>query len=450
MVRFALFSRASAMNDSSPGNPLTRALCKATNVAPAELRATLASFVFAFCLMTAYMILRPVRDSLSSDWTDEQLSWLWTSTFFFSVIAVSIYGGVISRLRFRIMVPSVYAFFAATFVGFYIVSRTLGENDLVNRAFYVWLSVFSLFHLSVFWSFMSRVYNKDQAKRVFSVIAVGVTLGAIVGPLVAAFFADDIGNMNLLLVGAVLLLVPIPLIGALERLRVVDLGNADAADRMSADSRLNANPFSGFSTFASSPFLLAIGGFILFYVTMNTFIYFELRDALGDFERDVRTQYWAGIDLAVNLLAAVTALFATGRLATRAGMPATLALIPLLMVGGWLVVAVSPALMVLIGLQVTRRAGNYAVTRPGREMLFTIVDAETRFKAKPVIDIVVYRGGDMVVAWVYTAVTATLGIGLAGVAVLSAVICAIWAGAGVFLGRSFEKENSSGAAKHNN
>lgn len=430
------------------GNPLTRALCKATNVEPGELRATLASFAFAFSLMTAYMILRPVRDSLSSDWSDEQLSWLWTSTFFFSVIAVSFYGGVISRLRFKVMVPSVYAFFAATFVAFYIVARTTGESDLVNRAFYVWLSVFSLFHLSVFWSFMSRIYNKDQAKRTFSVIAFGVTLGAIVGPSVATFFADDIGNINLLLVGAVLLLVPIPLIGVLERLRVDDLGNADVVDRLSSDSQLSANPFSGFKTFASDRYLLAIGGFILFYVTMNTFIYFELREALAHLERDVRTQYWGGIDLAVNLLAAVTALFATGRLATRAGMSTTLAIVPLLMVGGWFVVAVSPVLIVLIGLQVARRAGNYAVTRPGREMLFTIVNAETRFKAKPVIDIVVYRGGDVVMAWVYTAITATMGMGLAGVAVLSAIICAIWAGAGVFLGRSYEKESLGGIKKH--
>lgn len=427
------------MNDTNRGNPIARLIRAATKVEEHELKATLASFAFAFCLMTAYMILRPVRDSLSSDWTDEQLSWLWTSTFFFSAIAVSIYGGVISRIRFKIMVPSVYAFFASTFVGFYIVGNTVGESDLVNRCFYVWLSVFSLFHLSVFWSFMSRIYNKDQAKRIFSVIAFGVTLGAIVGPSVATFFADDIGNLNLLLVGSVLLLVPIPLIGILERLRVDDLGNTDALDRLSGDSQLSANPFSGFTKFATRPYLLAIGGFILFYVSMNAFIYFELRDALGHLERDIRTQYWGGIDLAVNLLAAVTALFATGRLATRAGMPTTLALVPLLMVAGWIVVAISPVLMVLIGLQVARRAGNYAVTRPGREMLFTIVDAETRFKAKPVIDIVVYRGGDVMMAWAYTGLTATLGIGLAGVAVLSAVICAVWAAAGVFLGRKYDR-----------
>lgn len=424
-------------------NLLSRLVRFATKVEPNELKATLVSFLFVFCLMAAYYIMRPVRDSLASDWSDEQLSWLWTSTFAFSVIAVSIYGGVISRIRFRIMVPAVYVFFAATFVGFYVVSSSVGESDLVNRAFYVWLSVFSLFHLSVFWSFMSGIYNKDQAKRTFAVIATGAMLGAAVGPAVPLFFADDIGALNLLLIGAVMLLLPIPLISVLERLRTDELGNADPLGAAADQRPLSANPFSGFWSFVSNPFLLAIGVFIIFYVMMNTFIYYELRDALGEFERDVRAQYWAGIDFAVNWLAIVTALFATSRLATRAGMPVTLALVPLLMVGGWIVVALSPVLMVLIGLQVARRAGNYAITRPGREMLFTVVDPDTRFKAKPVIDIVVYRGGDVATAWIYTAVTATLGLGLAGVALLSAAICAAWVAAGVYLGRRYDHVNES-------
>ena len=398
------------------------------------------SFLFVFLLMAAYFILRPVRDSLSSDWTDEQLSWLWTSTFFLSIIAVSVYGAVISRLRLRVIVPSVYAFFAATFVAFYAAGNALGENDLVNRAYYVWLSVFSLYHLSVFWTFMSGLYNREQAKRLFAIIAMGASAGAIVGPAIPTFFADDIGTLNLLLIAAMLLLVPIPIIFRLEKLRISDLGNTDPQTNLAGEQKLSTNPFSGFKTFVSNPYLLAIGLFILLYVVMNTFIYFELRKMMGDFDRDVRTQIWGGIDLAVNSIAFVTALFATGRLATRFGMSTTLAIIPALMVGGWLVVALSPVLAVMAGLQVARRAGNYAVTRPGREILFTAVDADTRFKAKPVIDIVVYRGGDMLTAWFYTALTATLSLGTAGIAVVSAVVAAIWAGAGIFLGRAYDRE----------
>jgi AAA family ATP:ADP antiporter len=423
------------------GGLLGRTIQSATKVEPQELQATVLSFFFVFLLMAAYFILRPVRDALSSDWTDEQLSWLWTSTFFISILAVTIYGAVISRLRLKIIVPGMYAFFALTFVGFYIAGRSLGDNDLVNRAYYVWLSVFSLYHLSVFWTFMSGLYNKEQAKRLFAIIAMGASAGAIVGPVIPTFFADNIGALNLLLIAAVLLMLPIPIIFRLERLRISHLGNADLQTDMTQDKKLSGNPFSGFKTFVSNPYLLAIGLFILLYVVMNTFIYFELRKMMGDFDRDVRTQIWGGIDLAVNSLALVTALFATGRLATRFGMPTTLALIPALLVGGWVVVALSPVLAVLIGLQVARRAGNYAVTRPGREMLFTAVDADTRFKAKPVIDIVVYRGGDVLTAWLYTALTATMGLGLAGVAAISALFAAIWAGAGIFLGRAYDRND---------
>jgi AAA family ATP:ADP antiporter len=427
------------MSESGRDTALQRIARSAAKIEPHELLATLLSFTFVFVLMTAYFILRPVRDALSSDWTDEQLSWLWTSTFFFSLIAVSIYGAVISRVRFKVIVPSVYAFFAASFVAFYILGSTLGDNDLVNRAFYVWLSVFSLYHLSVFWTFMSGLYNNEQAKRLFSVIAMGASTGAIVGPSIPTFFAGSIGTLNLLLIAAVLLMVPIPIILKLEQLRSSHLGNDDVQVNLSSEQKLTGNPFSGFTNFVSNPYLLAIGVFILLYVVMNTFIYFELRKMMGDFDRELRTQIWGGIDLAVNSLALITALFATGRLATRVGMPATLALIPVLMVGGWAVVALSPALTVLIALQVARRAGNYAITRPGREMLFTAVDADTRFKAKPVIDIVVYRGGDVLTAWAYTALTATLGLGLSGVASIAAVVAGVWAAAGIFLGRAYDR-----------
>ena len=423
-------------------NQLTRIVRAATRIEANELQATVLSFAFVFVLMTAYFILRPVRDSLSSDWTDAQLSALWTSTFFISILAVSIYGAVISRIRFRVIVPSVYAFFAASFVAFYVAGRMLGDSDLVNRAYYVWLSVFSLYHLSVFWTFMSGLYNKEQAKRLFAVIAMGASAGAIVGPSIPTFFADKIGNLNLLLIAAVLLMLPIAFIFKLERLRISDLGNQDVQADLAGDPQLSRNPFSGFTTFIRNPYLLAIGLFIVLYVVMNTFIYFELRKMLGDFDREVRTQIWGGIDLAVNSIAFVIALFATGRMATRFGMPTTLALIPALMVGGWAIVALSPVLAVLAGLQIARRAGNYAITRPGREMLFTAVDTDTRFKAKPVIDIVVYRGGDMMTAWFYTLLTTTFALGTAGIAAVAAVIAAIWAGAGVFLGRKYDHQDT--------
>jgi len=428
------------MSESGRSNPLTRIIKAATKVEPNELKATLLSFFFVFSIMTAWFILRPVRDALSSDWTDEQLSWLWTSTFFFSAIAVSVYGAVISQLRFKIIVPSVYTFFAVSFIGFYIAGSMLGDNDLVNRIYYVWASVFGLFHLSVFWTFMSGLYNKEQAKRLFSVIGFGATAGAIVGPAFVSLFAENIGSLNMLLISAGLLLVPIPIIASLDKLRATDLGNPDAQQDLLRDNRLGVNPFSGFTRFASNPYLLWIGLFILLYVAMNTFLYYEIRKAIEDLDREQRAQIWASIDLAVNLLAAVTALFATGRLATRVGMSKTLALVPIVMAVGWMAVAVSPIMMTVLVVQIIRRAGNYAITRPGREMLFTLIDNETRFKSKPVIDTVVYRGGDVATAWFYTKLVSVFGLGLAGIGIVGAVIAGIWALVGAYLGRTYDRE----------
>jgi AAA family ATP:ADP antiporter len=427
-------------------NPLQRIMMATSKVEPHEFRATVLSFLFVFTLMAAYFIIRPVRDAMASDWTRVETSSLWTLTFFFSVIAVSIYGFVISRVRFDRVVPGVYVFFATTFVAFYAASRAVPDPKLVDQAFYVWLSVFSLFHVSVFWSFMSGLFTRDQAPRLFAVIASGASVGAMVGPSVPGFFATEIGEMNLMLVSAAMLLIPVPIISRLQALKTTELGNAELEADLSSARRLGKNPFSGFMLLVTNPYLLAIGLFIVMYVAMSTFVYMELREMLAVYERAERAEILGRIDFAVNGLAIITALFVTGRVATRFGMATTLAIIPILMVGGWMVVAAVPLLGALIGLQIARRAGNYAVTKPGRETLFTLVDDETRYKAKPVIDIVVYRGGDMMMAWFHTALREVFTLSLAGVAIVAAFIAAIWAAAGAYLGRTYQhhKENHDG------
>jgi len=410
-----------------------------TKIEPNELRATVLSFLFVFTLMASYFILRPVRDALSSDWTDAELSWLWSSTFFISLIAVSFYGAVIARVQFKNLVPGVYIFFSLSFFVFYFGSTFVENPGYIDKSFYVWLSVFSLFHISVFWSFMSDLFSKDQAPRLFGIIATGASTGAIVGPMIPTFFADNLGATNLMLIAATMLLIPVLIIRELDKLKSTELGNEDVQVDLSAQQSIGKNPFAGFGLFFGSRYLLGIGIFILCYVAISTFVYFEIKNLLVDVDRDVRTQIWGGIDLAVNILAIATAVFATGRIATKFGMPTTLALIPVLIVAGLLIVAVAPIISVVAGLQIARRAGNYAITRPGREMLFTVVDRETRFKAKPVIDIVVYRGGDMVNAWAFTALTTGLGLGLGAVAAVGAGIAAVWAVVGVYLGRSYHR-----------
>jgi AAA family ATP:ADP antiporter len=290
---------------------------------------------------------------------------------------------------------------------------------------------------------MSDIYNRRQAPRLFAFIAAGSSIGAITGPAITAFFAEALGTYNLMLLAATMLLIPIPIIAALNRLKVSALGNADVEADLSEQVRIGKNPFAGFMLFFRSPFLFGIGLFIFLYVSMGTFVYFGLKNLMDVYDDSTRERIWALIDLTVNTLSIVTAIFITGRLATRLGMSKTLALVPSVLVIGFLFIAMAPILVVVVGLEITRRAGNYAITRPGREMLFTIVNREMRFKAKPVIDIVVYRGGDMVWAWTFTVLTTVVGLGMAGVAWVGAGIALVWALVGASLGRTYDRSGAT-------
>ena len=411
------------------------------NIEDHEVKAALSSFLFVVILMSAYYILRPVRDAMASDWTDAEVSWLWTLNFFISTAVVAVYGIAVSRFRFQLLVPAMYGIFALTFVVFYVLASTSGDRTLIDKSFYVWVSVFSLFHISVFWSFMSDLFNKEQAGRLFSVIAVGASVGGLIGPFIPSFFSASLGTDNLMLIASVMLLIPIPIIFYLQSLKSSDLGNEDLHLRKS-NVAIGGNPFSGFKMFFANPYLLAIGLFIFLYTGISSFVYFELKNLLSELSRVERTAVWAKMDLAVNILTIATGLFATGRIVGKFGMPVTIALVPVLLCVGLLILAISPFLAAVVTLQIVRRAGNYAVTRPAREMLFTRVDRETRFKAKPVIDIVAYRGGDMLMAWLFTGLTQGLGLGLAAVAMVGAGIAALWSMVGIYLGRWFERDDS--------
>ena len=422
----------------SSNNPIYKLLRVVSNIEGHEIKAVVGSFLFVIVLMSAYYILRPVRDAMASDWTDAEVSWLWTLNFFISTAVVALYGVLVSRFRLRLLVPSIYGIFALTFLSFYALASTMADRTLVDKSFYVWVSVFSLFHISVFWSFMSDLFSKEQAGRLFGIIAAGASVGGLIGPSIPSFFSASLGTDNLMLLASAMLLVPIPIIFYLQSLKSSDLHNESLAAQ-TPQIKIGGNPFAGFKLFFSNPYLLAIGLFIFLYTGISSFVYFELKNLLSDLSRAERTAVWAQMDLAVNVLSIAVGLFATGRIVGKFGMPVTIALIPVLICAGLIIVAISPFLGVVVALQVIRRAGNYAVTRPAREVLFTRVDREARFKAKPVIDIVAYRGGDMLMAWFFTGLTQGLGLGLAAVAAVGAGIAALWSIVGIYLGRWFER-----------
>ena len=413
-----------------------------------ETRAASMSFLTGFTVMAAYLILRPVRDSMASDWSQTEISQLWTIQFFLSLGLVVVYGAACSKIRFKFLVPAVYAFYAVTFALFFIGSRFATEGVLLDKTFYVWVSLFSLFHLSVFWSFMADIYNSDQAKRLFPFIGAGVSTGAAAAPLVVAVFAADVGNDLLMLAASAILLLAIPMVLYLQRLKIVDLHN-EAVHANLAAAKMGGKWWQGFREFVQSPYLLAIGLFILIYTAIQAFLYLETTELLRIYEeREQRTTILALRDAVANILVFGLGLFITGRLVKRLGMPWTLALLPVFCAVGFLILAMAPILSVLLAVDIARRAGEYGITRPAREMLFTRVDRETRFKTKPVVDVVVYRGGD---AWwgnIFAYLNDVVGLGFAAFSLVGAAFAGVWVASALYLGRAFQrKEHSLDAAE---
>ena len=415
-------------------------LQKITKIKPNEIRAVALSFAFIFSILASYYIIRSVRDGLASDWTDAELSTIWTFTFFISFIVVSFYGYICSKITFRYLVPGIYGFFSLTFFGLYAMLALNPDSTLIPQVFYVWVSVFSLLNISVFWSFMADIFNKEQSQRIFGFIAAGSSLGAIFGPTISLLFANRIGSEALILISSSMLFIPMFIALMLGR----ETTTNQSSNSDGNNTAIGGNFWDGFVEFLKPPILknllFGIGIFIVLYTGLSTFVYFAIKNILTDVDQDTRTQIWAGIDLAVNVLGVITAMFGTSRLTKRFGLTITLPLVPFIIVIAMLILAISPILWVVVGLQVVRRAGEYAITKPAREMLFTTLDRESRFKGKSVIDVVVYRAGDIFWAWSFTGLTQGLGLTLGGVAAIGSGVALMWAYLGYRLGSYFDKE----------
>jgi AAA family ATP:ADP antiporter len=419
-------------------NKIADIIKSATLIEKSEQKAVVISFSLIFVLMAAYYMLRPVRDAMASDWSNTEISVLWNIQFFLSLTVVAIYGAAVSKINFRYLVPTVYGFFSISFVSFHFGSALVADQILLDKGFYLWVSLFSLFHVSVFWSLMADLYNKEQCQRLFGFIAVGASAGAIVGPLVATVLAQTIGSETLMRSASLMMLIPLPIIFYLQYLQRTELHNEQVSAYLS-HMKIGGNPLAGFKQFFTSPYLIGIAAFILLYTAISSFAYFEQTNLLRDYDRDQRTEILALLALVVNILTFLLGFFATSRLATHWGMPATLAIVPAFMCAALLILAFAPILTVLLALQVARQAGNYGITRPAREMLFTSVSRESRFKAKPVVDVAIYRGGDAVWSSAFALLTDGLGLGIAAMAAIGAGIAVIWAVTGAVLGSVFSK-----------
>ncbi|MEM9384949.1 MAG: MFS transporter [Pseudomonadota bacterium] len=416
-----------------------------TLIRPNERQATVLSFLLVFLLMAAYFVLRPVRDAMASDWSDAQVSLLWNLQFFLSTGLVVLYSFAVSRLPLKRVVPGVYAVFAISFMAFCLITPVVSDPTWLEKAFYMWVSAFSLFNVSVFWSFMADTFTQDQSKRLFATIGAGASAGAIVGPALPALLAQAVGLETLLLIAASGLFAVVPIILRVQRLKLTQLDNAQHA--LSAEQlqgKLEGRWWSGFRDVLSNRYLLAIALFILLYVFIGSFMYFIQKNLLAEFTRVERTQILGGISWLVNTLTFACALLVTGRLVRRCGMAVTLACLPVTLVVAMAALAFAPLIVLLLAADVARRVGNYAVTRPAREMLFTQVSADQRFKAKPVLDVVVYRGGDAISGSAFALLSEGLALSLGAIALIGSAAAALWAWVGMDLGRRYGRMEGEG------
>jgi AAA family ATP:ADP antiporter len=383
---------------------------------PHELPALGWSFAYFFLLLCSYYILRPVRDTLAVEAGKELLQWLFTATFLAMLALVPVFGWLCARLPRTRLLPALYAFFAANLVLFCL--------KLDAAVFFVWLSIFNLFAVSVFWSFMSDLFAAPQAARLYGTIAAGGSCGAVAGPAIAATLAGSLGNRGLLLVAALVLLCTIPCVLMLGRWARTHRRPGDPAP----DAPIGGSVIAGARAALSSPYLLAICGYLLCYTALSTALYFQqveiVRTAVPDPAE--RTRLFASVDLAVNALTLLVQLLAFARLGGLIGPTGMLLLMPLVSLAGFLWLGASPTLAALIGFGIARRVGEFAISKPAREALFTIVPREERYKAKNFIDTVVYRGGDALAGWVLGALPA--------LAFVAAGISAAWAAIAVYLG----------------
>ncbi|MGE5540654.1 MAG: NTP/NDP exchange transporter [Gemmatimonas sp.] len=429
------------MDERTRDHRIDRMLARFAPVAPGEGRAVVAAFAYFFCLLSGYYVLRPLRDEMGVAGGVQNLQWLFTATFVALVAAVPVYGAAVARLPRARFIPLVYRFFILNLAIFWALLAFGVAPVAVARTFFVWISIFNLFAVSVFWSFMADLFRSEQGKRLFGLIAAGGTAGALVGPAVTVALAGAIGPVNLLIVAAVLLEGAVLCAGRLERVAPMA---TDAPRAHTEREKIGGGWLAGFVLLARSPYLAGIAAWVTLLSLTATILYFEQANLVAAASDDpaVRTRLFATVDLAVGILTLVVQLLATGRLVRRFGTGPALAFLPLVFAAGFGALALAPTLALVIAFQAVQRTANFAVSNPAREILFTAVVREEKYKAKNVIDAVVLRAADAASGWAF-ALLRGVGLDLATIAVLAVPVSLVWMGLAAALGREQERRARS-------
>ena len=404
---------------------------------PQERRALKVSFLCHFLILSSYYVIRPIRDEAGVAGGVGNLPWMFTATLLAMLGANALFSTVVARFSRRRFIPLAYRFFGVNLLIFFALwesSTGPGWHLWVGRVFYVWTSVFNLFVVSVFWALMTDVFGTEQGKRLFGFISVGGTLGAIVGAAVTASLVGRLGATNLLLFSAVLLELGAQCVRRFPAQTAA--GGAVVLPAATSERPIGGPVWAGITHEFRSPYLLGISGYMLLYSITSTVLYFQQADlAAHHFHGSAaRTAFFAQLDLAVNVLTIFVQFFFTSRLLRWLGVGLTLALPPVISVVGFAALGFAPVIAVFVVFQTLRRAANFAVSRPAREVLFTVLSREDKYKAKSFLDTFIYRAGDQIGAWSYPAVAA-LGLGFSSTSFVASPLAALWCILSFWLGK---------------
>ena len=407
-------------------------------VQPEELPALLAAFATLFCMFFSYTILRPIRDTMGITSGVEKLPYLFWATFVGMLALQPVYGWLTSRFRRPVFLPWVYAFFTANLLGFYLWFNLQQDHTWIARTYYVWVSVFNFFIVAVFWSLMADVFTREQAGRMFGFIAAGASSGGLLGPLVAGRLAVPLGTINLLLISAALLASSVIF---MRRVIHWHQQHGSGARGAEVNTPLGGHVLAAFHQVIRSRYLLGIALFVILLSWVSTFLYLEQQAFVAKVfaTRDERTRFFSDVDFWVQTFSLVTQMFLFGRLFKWVGLRALLVSVPLIMTAGYALFALLPGFAVLVGVLAVRRVGEYAITRPSRDSLYTVCTREEKYKAKSLIDTFIYRGGDATSASLFQLLTSGLGLGPSGIGWVGAGISAVWMAIALALGKSHER-----------
>jgi AAA family ATP:ADP antiporter len=410
---------------------------------PQERAAAFWSFAYFFALLAGYYVLRPLRDQMGIAGGVKALPWLFTATFVTLLVSQPVYGALVAKLPRHLFIAIVYHFFVANLVLFWLLLMLGIAPVIVARVFFVWVSVFSLFAVAVFWSFMADLFTAEQGKRLFGFIGAGGTAGGLLGPMITIGLSVPLGPVNLLIVAAVLLELAVLCVYRLDR---AAMGSSGVRPE---PRRVGGSAFAALPELFRSPYLLGVAGWVSLLSFCATITYFAQANIVSANVHGAgeQTRIFAGIDLAVGLLSLVTQLFATGQVLRRLGTGFAAAALPAVYVVGFAALFSAPTLAVVIGLQVVQRWMNFAVANPARQVFFTVLDREEKYKAKNLIDVVIYRGSDALYGWVFDSLQA-LGLKLGGIALVALPLAAGWLALSTALGRAQESRAATLVPTH--